>query len=64
MMHPGDKEGAKPGDLYNCRCTMITVEKSGIVAEDVKRRAGSEVIPDMTYKEWKKWKGAQTNGKQ
>ena len=59
MMYPADKSGAKAGDLYNCRCTMITVEKSGIVAEEVKRRARNEVIPNMTYKEWEQWKKAQ-----
>lgn len=35
---------------------MITVEKSGIVAEEVKRRAGNRVISDMSYKEWENWK--------
>lgn len=70
MMHPGDKEGAKPEDLYNCRCTMKTVEKSGIVAEpieiDVYNKATGkyEKVTDMTYEEWKNWKGAQINGKQ
>ena len=62
MLYPGDKTGAKPGDLYNCRCTMITVEKSGIVAEEVKRRTENEVVSDMTYKEWEEWKKATTNG--
>lgn len=62
MMYPGDKEGAKPGDLYNCRCTMITVEKSGIVAEPFERRARDpitgewEIISDMNYNEWAEWK--------
>lgn len=65
MMHPGDFEGGKPGDIYNCRCTMITVEKSGIVAEPLERRARNpetgewEVISDMNYEEWEKWKKAQ-----
>lgn len=62
MMHPGDFEGGKPGDIYNCRCTMVTVEKSGIVAEPLERRARDpetgewEVISDMTYEEWENWK--------
>jgi SPP1 gp7 family putative phage head morphogenesis protein len=61
MMHPGDKNGAVAGDLYNCRCTMITVEKESIVAEEVKRRAENEVISNMTYKEWEQWKKAQSD---
>ena len=61
MMYPADKSGAKAADLYNCRCTMITVEKSGIIAEPIERRAGNEIIPDMSYKEWEEWKKAQNN---
>lgn len=68
MRYPGDKEGAKPGDLYNCRCTMITVEKSGIVAEPLGTEVYNpateqyEFIPYMTYKEWEKWKKATADG--
>jgi uncharacterized protein with gpF-like domain len=68
MMYPADKSGAKAGDLYNCRCTMITVEKSGIVAEpieiDVYNKATGkyEKVTDMSYKEWEEWKKAQNNG--
>lgn len=56
MLYPGDKDGAKAGDLYNCRCTMITVEKSGIVAEEVKIQTEDGIISDMSFKEWKNWK--------
>lgn len=38
MMYPADKEGAKAGDLYNCRCSMRFIEKEGIVAEPVMER--------------------------
>ena len=62
MLYPGDKSGAKAGDLYNCRCTMITVEKSGIVAEEVTViNKDGEVVHDMSYKEWKASKGGVVN---
>nr|DAH47751.1 MAG TPA: minor capsid protein [Caudoviricetes sp.] len=64
MAYPGDRRA--PGYLlYNCRCTMRTVEPEGIEAEPRQRRArdpetGRNVlISDMTYKEWLRWKGTQ-----
>ena len=67
MMYPADKNGAVAGDLYNCRCTMITVEKEGIVAEPIEAKVFNpvtgkeELIPKMSYKEWEQWKKAQSN---
>ena len=61
MMYPGDPHGAKPADLYNCRCTMRTVEKPGIEAEPRKMRVrdpktGKNVlVNEMTYQEWERW---------
>ena len=61
MMYPGDFHG-KGGDLYNCRCTMRTVEKPGIEAEARTRRVRNPhtgknvVISSMTYSEWERWK--------
>lgn len=69
MMYPGhmkggkagDMEDIKAGDLYNCRCTMRTVEKPGIEAEARKRRVRDPatgknvVVSDMTYSEWERW---------
>lgn len=64
MAYPGDRRA--PGYLlYNCRCTMRTVEPKGIEVEPVQRRVrdpetGKNVlISDMTYQEWLKWKGGQ-----
>ena len=60
MMYPGDRNG-KPGDVYNCRCTMRTVEKPGIEAEPRMRRVRDPatgknvVVKDMTYAEWERW---------
>ena len=67
MMYPADKNGAVAGDLYNCRCSMKTVEKSGIVAEPIEAKVFNpvtgkeELIPKMSYKEWEQWKKAQGN---
>lgn len=64
MAYPGDRRA--PGYLlYNCRCTMRTVEPDGIEAEPRQRiakdpKTGKNVlISDMTYQQWLKWKGAQ-----
>lgn len=65
MMFPGDKKGAVAADLYNCRCTMRTVEKEGIEAEQRTMRARNpetgrwEEIPEMTYVEWEAMKKAE-----
>ena len=61
MMFPGDAKGAKPADLYNCRCRMRTVEKEGIEAEPRQMRVrdpktGRNVlVNEMTYTEWQEW---------
>lgn len=61
MMFPGDREHGAPGRLiYNCRCTMRTVEAEGIEAERRKMRVRDEngrnvVVDEMTYQEWEKW---------
>ncbi|MBO5955891.1 MAG: hypothetical protein J6Q10_03735 [Clostridia bacterium] len=61
MMFPGDKENGKPGDIYNCRCTMVTVEKSGIVVDEEFETTteDGQQISGMNYKEWKAWKKTQ-----
>ena len=62
MMFPGDKSLNAPGhEIYNCRCTTRTVEKDGIEAEPrqmrVKNAEGEwELVNEMTYSEWVKWK--------
>lgn len=60
MMYPGDRNG-KPGDVYNCRCTVVSVEKPGIEAEPRMRRVRDPatgknvVVKDMTYQQWERW---------
>ena len=57
---PGDPR-AKPANVYNCRCTLRTVEKPGIEAETrmIRVRDPSTgrnvVVKDMTYPEWERW---------
>ncbi len=61
MMFPGDRSGAKAADLYNCRCTMRTVEKPGIEAEPRQMRVRDPstgrnmLVNEMTYSEWLEW---------
>lgn len=60
IMYPGDRT-AKPGNIYNCRCTMRTVEKPGIEVEPRQMRVrdpktGKNVlVNEMTYEEWEEW---------
>lgn len=57
IMYPGDP-AAEPGNVYNCRCTLVYVYPE-YMPQNAERRAynedrtESEVIPDMTYNEWK-----------
>lgn len=57
---PGDPM-AKPANVYNCRCTIRTVEKPGIEAEPRKIRVRDPktgrnvVVESMTYEQWERW---------
>ena len=67
MMFPGDKSlGAHGWNIYNCRCTTRTVEKDGIEAEPRQMRVRNadgewELVNEMSYKEWEKWKKGVAN---
>lgn len=60
IRYPGDPR-AKPSNIYNCRCTMRTVEKPGIEAEPRKMRVRDPktgrnvVVEEMTYEQWERW---------
>lgn len=61
--YPGDFY-ADPANVYNCRCTLI-YEYPEYMPQNAERRAynddrtESEIIPDMTYNEWKRWKSGR-----
>lgn len=63
IMYPGDP-AADPANVYNCRCTLRTVEKPGIEAEPRQMRVRDPVtgknvlVNEMTYSEWERWKKA------
>lgn len=50
MRYPGDFQNGKPEELYNCRCTMVTVEPPTILRGEEPRR---------TFDEWIKTKETQ-----
>ena len=60
IRYPGDPR-AKPANLYNCRCTLRTVEKPGIEAEPRQMRVRDPktgrniLVNEMTYDEWEEW---------
>lgn len=62
---PGDPN-AEPAMVFNCRCTMKSVFK-GLENQKRTRRAyrwvdghrESYLVENMTYEEWKKWKGGK-----
>lgn len=60
LMYPGDRSGSA-WNIYNCRCTMRTVEKEGIEAEPRQMRVRDPatgqyvLVNEMTYKEWEEW---------
>lgn len=60
LRFPGDPTG-RADLVWNCRCTMRTVEKPGIEAEPRQIRVRNpktgrnELVSEMTYKEWQEW---------
>lgn len=60
IRYPGDPR-AKPANVYNCRCSLHTVEKPEMEAEPRQMRVrdpktGRNVlVNEMTYDEWEAW---------
>lgn len=65
IMYPADRT-AKPANVYNCRCSMRTVEGKGIEKEKRKMRVrdpktGKNVlVNEMTYEQWERWKNEKS----
>lgn len=57
MLYPGDFKNGSPEELYNCRCTMGTVEPPAILRGEDPRRAFDEWIAEKGGKEYKKYQG-------
>lgn len=49
-MFPGDP-GGPPGEIYNCRCTLIAAVE-GVDTSDALRRDRDGLLPDMTFAQW------------
>lgn len=67
MMYPGDPS-APPQLVYNCRCTMVTQERSEIIAEPRQRLARDEngnwiTVTDMNYAQWQQKYGQGNTAK-
>lgn len=63
IMFPGDYQ-AHPADVYNCRCKLKYIYPEYMPQNTQRRaynedRSESELIPDMTYNEWKRWKSGR-----
>lgn len=69
LMFPADGSmGASGWNLYNCRCSMRTVEKSGIEAEPRKYRVrdpitGKNIVVTETDKEYLEWQARKAEAK-
>lgn len=60
IMYPGDSS-ADPANVWNCRCSIIDYypKYPSYGAERLDNETG-EILPDMTYKEWKTLKTGDT----
>lgn len=64
LAYPCDlTHGAKPGDIYNCRCRVQSVDKIEPESREVSVRnpvTGKwEYKKDMTYNDWLRWKNGE-----
>lgn len=57
LLYPGDPSTNDPGEVMNCRCTMVQ-NFDGVTRDDTNRF--SRIAP-MTYEEWKNYHGAEHN---
>ena len=60
LEYPADPSG-EPGELYNCRCTLVTAIKGFEKAITDFDLSENEKLGDMTYEEWKDSHGSSNN---
>lgn len=60
IMYPGDPNCEWPELVWNCRCTMVEVDPE-FPDEMIERRDNEtgDIIQNMTFREWEKWKYGQ-----
>ena len=57
MRYPGDVQNGTPEEIYNCRCTMVTVEPPHITKGEEPRKTYDEWIAEKGGKEYEKYQG-------
>lgn len=65
LMYPGDASGSG-WNIYNCRCSMRTVEAEGMEAEPRQMRVRDAngrtvLVSEMTYTQWQEWVKSREN---
>lgn len=63
MLYPGDFQNGTPEELYNCRCTMATVEPPEILRGEEPRKTYDEWIAEKGGKEFEKYQKAREKAK-
>lgn len=55
LKYPGDPDGGRGSEIYNCRCTLVPVVE-GVDQSDAPRNSK---LGNMSYEEWKNEKGSK-----
>lgn len=63
MRYPGDVQNGTPEELYNCRCTMVTVEPPEILRGEEPQKTYDEWIAEKGGEEFEKYQKAKEKAK-